>query len=408
MIRVCVTSMPLMAHLTPLRAIAAELIRRKIDVTFAAFDTIIDRDNHVNIRQVLPPDMQIIPLGEVDPGFGPYAATEAIAKTHRRMHQRLTTIGRGFDVWLVDTYALGALAAAEDLKSSLVAVSPNLPSELIHSAHVFGMTEMFTTWPVLLPTVSDFDPPMGDFLQLYGAYPPSFRFVGSLSGGLLTNSPSFEGELQKWFKENESKNIVYVSLSTVSKINLADLEEMMKALSDAPHHPVLWSMPEEHRQKLLERGNVTFPSTFHVTPWVPQQAVLSHPSVIAFVSHCGISSMEEAIVAKVPLICVPQAGDQVANARQVVRHRLGRMFAPSHTTSEDLGAQVKMALDLAVLNTTKLAHSDQMSHFAELLTAAGGAGAAADIVQELVRNSTNIFAMPEPPQQQAIPRTASF
>ena len=127
MIRVCVTSMPLMAHLTPLRgmspaidnnvdwmfmlacmfgnmsficlrsssstlAIAAELIRRKIDVTFAAFDTIIDRDNHVNIRQVLlnsaddfltytppqvlPPDMQIIPLGEVDPGFGPYAATE--------------------------------------------------------------------------------------------------------------------------------------------------------------------------------------------------------------------------------------------------------------------------------------------------------------------------------------------
>ena len=48
--------------------------------------------------------------------------------------------------------------------------------------------------------------------------------------------------------------------------------------------------------------------------WVPQNDVLGHPAVKAFLSHAGINSIYEAAYHAVPIVSVPLIGDQVNNA----------------------------------------------------------------------------------------------
>ncbi|KLO16953.1 UDP-Glycosyltransferase/glycogen phosphorylase [Schizopora paradoxa] len=48
--------------------------------------------------------------------------------------------------------------------------------------------------------------------------------------------------------------------------------------------------------------------------WAPQQFILGHSATGWFVSHCGQSSMLEALLAGVPMMCWPFRGDQPFNA----------------------------------------------------------------------------------------------
>ena len=52
-----------------------------------------------------------------------------------------------------------------------------------------------------------------------------------------------------------------------------------------------------------------------VTSWCPQEAVLRHQSVGAFLTHCGWNSMLESVCAGVPMLYWPFAADQQTNSR---------------------------------------------------------------------------------------------
>jgi anthocyanidin 3-O-glucosyltransferase len=47
-----------------------------------------------------------------------------------------------------------------------------------------------------------------------------------------------------------------------------------------------------------------------VVPWAPQLAVLAHPAVHLFVTHGGLTSMHEGLVAGKPLLVTPFFADQ--------------------------------------------------------------------------------------------------
>ncbi|KAJ6562501.1 hypothetical protein B0H19DRAFT_1375565 [Mycena capillaripes] len=49
-----------------------------------------------------------------------------------------------------------------------------------------------------------------------------------------------------------------------------------------------------------------------ITPWCPQQFILSHPATGWFLSHCGHGGISEALSNGIPIICWPFDGDQPA------------------------------------------------------------------------------------------------
>ncbi|CAK0786592.1 hypothetical protein CVIRNUC_009806 [Coccomyxa viridis] len=66
-----------------------------------------------------------------------------------------------------------------------------------------------------------------------------------------------------------------------------------------------------------------------VVTWVPQNDILAHPNLRAFLSHVGINSMYEAIYHGKPIVGMPFFGDQPSNADRVVAKGLGLQLRPA-------------------------------------------------------------------------------
>lgn len=58
-------------------------------------------------------------------------------------------------------------------------------------------------------------------------------------------------------------------------------------------------------------------SNIQLTDWAPQNDVLGHPAVKAFVTHAGINSLYEAAYHAKPIVSIPLISDQPANAAKV-------------------------------------------------------------------------------------------
>ncbi|RVW12202.1 UDP-glycosyltransferase 88F3 [Vitis vinifera] len=70
-------------------------------------------------------------------------------------------------------------------------------------------------------------------------------------------------------------------------------------------------MPEGFLERTKDRGMV-------VKSWAPQVAVLNHPLVGGFVTHCGWNSVLEAVVAGVPMVAWPLYAEQHLNKAALV------------------------------------------------------------------------------------------
>ena len=57
--------------------------------------------------------------------------------------------------------------------------------------------------------------------------------------------------------------------------------------------------------------------------WLPQNVLLAHKNIKAFVSHVGHNSLYESAYHGVPVVAVPLISDQFINAKKAEQFRLG-------------------------------------------------------------------------------------
>ena len=74
--------------------------------------------------------------------------------------------------------------------------------------------------------------------------------------------------------------------------------------------------------KLNPKELGSIPDNIYAYSFVPQVEVLQHTSV--FLTHCGMNSVNEAICAGVPMVGMPFLNDQIGNANQIDRLRIGK------------------------------------------------------------------------------------
>ncbi|XP_062186137.1 UDP-glycosyltransferase 73C4-like [Phragmites australis] len=129
-----------------------------------------------------------------------------------------------------------------------------------------------------------------------------------------------------WLDGKETKSVVYVSFGSAGRLPPAQLMQLGMALVSCPW-PVLWvvrgadSLPNDFKEWLRENtdaDNVADSKCLVARGWAPQVAILAHPAVGGFLTHCGWGSTLEAIAAGMPMATWPLFAEQFINERLIV------------------------------------------------------------------------------------------
>lgn len=78
------------------------------------------------------------------------------------------------------------------------------------------------------------------------------------------------------------------------------------------------------------------PSNVLISKWLPQNDVLAHSNIKAFISHCGYGGVIEAKSNGVPIIGVPLGADQKGNAARAVEEGWALKLEMADITEESL------------------------------------------------------------------------
>ncbi|KAL5546018.1 hypothetical protein UlMin_005705 [Ulmus minor] len=127
-----------------------------------------------------------------------------------------------------------------------------------------------------------------------------------------------------WLNSWPKKSVVYASLGSLSRLLTKQLEELGLALEES-NRPFIWvvkgSRTEEIEKWIKESGFElrTKSRGLLIRGWSPQVLILSHPSIGAFLTHCGWNSSLEGISRGVPMITWPMFADQFYNEKLIVQ-----------------------------------------------------------------------------------------
>ncbi|KAK0398015.1 hypothetical protein QR680_002386 [Steinernema hermaphroditum] len=98
-------------------------------------------------------------------------------------------------------------------------------------------------------------------------------------------------------------------------------EKMKKTLIECfkrfPEVTFIWKYERPEDNLAEDAPNVV------IIKWVPQNDLLNHKNLTMFVTHAGMNSILEAANRGIPLLSIPLFGDQMRNAKMIVRAEIG-------------------------------------------------------------------------------------
>ncbi|CAK1553899.1 unnamed protein product [Leptosia nina] len=156
--------------------------------------------------------------------------------------------------------------------------------------------------------------------------PPAISFVDRLH-----IKPGFP--LQQGLKDvldSAAKGVIYFSFGALQEaehLSANILQTITDAFRELPFL-VLWKI-----------GNTTMinkPENVLTDVWFPQQEILAHPNVKAFITHGGARSLEEALFYEVPIIGLPILRSSKVLISELTRHGAGEVLEISSIEKETL------------------------------------------------------------------------
>lgn len=199
---------------------------------------------------------------------------------------------------------------------------------------------------------------------------PLTKLVGPMIPPKLNDIPS---NLADWMIADQS-DVIYMCMGTVATITSEMASKLLQALGTMEYR-ILWSLPLNQRD-ILE--GIDIPSNVKLESFVPQREILLHPKVKLFISHTGASSATEAMLAKVPVVCMPFFGDQPEYCSKIVSAKAGLQLDKDNLDVDDISHKVTSVLTEEIFRTSATKVSAALQ--------CGGTQVAADIVFDMYEN----------------------
>ncbi len=192
------------------------------------------------------------------------------------------------------------------------------------------------------------------------SFDDTFKFVGPSIGIRPETSPFPLEELG-------DDPLIYISLGTVFN-NKEDFYRLcIRTFMDLKYRVV---MSVGAKTDISSLGVI--PNNILVKPFVPQLELLQHATL--FVTHAGMNSVTEGLLAGVPMLMVPQAVDQSFIARRVQQLGAGKMLSPSRLNEIHLRKAAEEVL-------TNPAFREASANVGALLRQTGGPKSAVDEIE---------------------------
>ncbi|TRY91906.1 hypothetical protein DNTS_024115, partial [Danionella cerebrum] len=148
-------------------------------------------------------------------------------------------------------------------------------------------------------------------------------------GGMATKNPKpLSQELEEFVNGSGDDGFVVFTLgSMVSQLPEAKAREFFEAFRQIPQR-VLW----RYTGKVPEDA----PKNVKLMKWLPQNDLLGHAKVKAFITHGGSHGIYEGICNGVPMVMLPLFGDQGDNVQRLVSRGVAESLSIYDVTSEKL------------------------------------------------------------------------
>ncbi|SEP53914.1 macrolide family glycosyltransferase [Amycolatopsis saalfeldensis] len=389
---IAVVSMPAHGHVNPTLPLVRELVRRGHRVTYPIAEPFRSAVTGAGADFAELPEWERPrrPPGKIEftPELMGIMADTVIAQTRRTLPELLARFERDRpDVVCYD----GMMPAGPMLAALLDVPAVQLFTSFASNEHYALREELFPGLDAGVPElagalerirrfagesgvsrpVGALFAPVAEELNLV-FLPRRFQFAGdSFDDRFVFVGPSVEGRegADGWQPPAPGTRLLFISLGTAMNNRPEFFRLCLEAFGGTS-----WRVAMAIGDQVDRAGLGPIPANFEVRPYFPQPAVLGRAT--AFLTHSGMNSTMESLAAGVPMVSVPQMGEQSANARRVEELGLGRRL-PAEPTADVLRETVDAVADDPSIKAN-------LADMAKVIRDAGGAPAAADALERLL------------------------
>ncbi|MCT2592533.1 glycosyl transferase [Streptomyces sp. N2-109] len=342
---IAMIGIPAVSHTLPSLEIIRELVARGHRVTYANDPAVAELISPTGAQ--LMPYKSTLPVADNNWPDDPIAAMDVFLDDNIQALPQLRAAydDDPADLYLYDIGAYAARALAESQDRPVIQLSPTYVSWK-------GYQEEIGAWLKGLPGAADHLSKFASWLARSGAVTTDVdlfagqpaRVLATIPRAMQPNSDRVDteavtfvgpclGEREDqgtWTRPSEAENVLLVSLGSATTRQPEFYRQCVAAFGGLPGWHVVLQIGKYTDPEVL--GDL--PPNVEVHSWVPQLAILEQAD--AFVTHAGMGGSGEGLYTGVPMIAVPQAAEQFANADKLVELGVARRIDTADATADAL------------------------------------------------------------------------